>query len=151
MVYKCVYEIAREYLSNLLCVKQSLESLRVYSNKTLLYEPRLEKENYRNRKFEVAGPREWNLLPRSLREISSLETFKARLKTFFFNQFWCILMYSCNCLFIAVFLYELLLFIVFILILCYLYRLVSDFTWLLLLFFCGDLQIKHIPNLFSNI
>ena len=87
MVYKCVYNIAPQYLSSLLCFKTSLESLRVYNDTTLLYEPRLEKENYKNRKFEVVGPREWNVLPRSLREISSLETFKVNLKTFFFGKF----------------------------------------------------------------
>ena len=87
MVYKCVYNIAPQYLSSLLYFKTSLESLRVYNDTTLLYEPRLEKENYKNRKFEVVGPREWNVLPRSLREISSLETFKVHLKTFFFGKF----------------------------------------------------------------
>ena len=87
MVYKCVNGVAPLYLSNLLHLKRSLESLRVSDDKTLLYEPRLEQQNYRNRRFEIAAPREWNLLPRPLREASSLETFKVKLKTYFFNQY----------------------------------------------------------------
>ena len=87
MVYKCVYCIAPTYLSNLVHEKQSLASLRVYEDTTLLHEPRREQQNYKNRRFEVAGPREWNLLPRSLREISFFENFKRKLKTHFYNQY----------------------------------------------------------------
>ena len=87
MVYKCVYGVAPIYLSKLLIAKRSLPSLRVSEDTTLLHEPRREQQNYKNRRFEVAGPHEWNLLPRSLREISSIENFKSQLKTHFYNQY----------------------------------------------------------------
>ena len=87
MVYKCVYGVAPTYLSELLIAKRSLPSLRVSEDTTLLHEPRREQQNYKNRRFQVAGPREWNLLPRFLREISSLELFKSKLKTHFYNQY----------------------------------------------------------------
>jgi hypothetical protein len=37
-----------------------------------------------DRAFSIAGPRAWNLLPDNIRSISSLPTFKKKLKTHFF-------------------------------------------------------------------
>ena len=87
LVFKCVNGLAPHYLMSLIRRKISLESLRVFLDTTLLHEPRLERQNFKNRKFEISGPRQWNMLPQAIREITSLELFKSRLKTFLFSQF----------------------------------------------------------------
>ena len=87
LVFKCVNGLAPPYLSNLINQKDTLESLRIYNDKTLLNEPRLAKQNYKNRSFYIAGPRQWNMLPREIREVSSVDLFKSKLKTFLFDQF----------------------------------------------------------------
>ena len=44
-----------------------------------------------DRAFAKAAPELWNSLPQSLRDITSLDQFKSRLKTFLFlNQTWLI-------------------------------------------------------------
>ena len=86
MVFKCFNGIAPPYLQNLIRKKISLESLRVSQDTTLLDEPRLE-QHFKNRRFEIVGPRQWNMLPRFIRETASVELFKSRLKTFLFNKF----------------------------------------------------------------
>ena len=87
MVYKCIHGIAPTYLCELIQKKDSLQSLRVYQDTTLLFTPKLEIQNYRNRKFQIAAPRQWNILPQTIRESTTLESFKTKLKTFLFNQF----------------------------------------------------------------
>ena len=71
----------------MLLSKNSLDSLRISDDRTLLYEPRLDQRNYKNRQFDIYGPRQWNALPRDIREITSLDNFKSRLKTFLFEKF----------------------------------------------------------------
>src|SRR3984885_4155488 len=39
-----------------------------------------------NRMFEVAGPAEWNFLPATIRNSSSINTFKSKLKTHLFSK-----------------------------------------------------------------
>ena len=43
--------------------------------------------SYGKRAFTYDAPRCWNALPRELRVCPLLETFKAKLKTFFFSSF----------------------------------------------------------------
>jgi hypothetical protein len=38
------------------------------------------------RAFSIAGPRAWNSLPSSLRNVSTIDSFKKKLKTFFFSN-----------------------------------------------------------------
>ena len=83
LTYKCLNETAPKYLCDLTSKKTSLESLRVFSDQTLLHMPRRNQHNYKNRRFEIAAPECWNSLPRSIREITSLENFKSKLKTYF--------------------------------------------------------------------
>ena len=87
LAFKCVNGCSPKYLTCMLRKKTSLGSLRISNDTTLLHEPRLDQRNYKNRQFEIYGPREWNVLPRDLREICSLDIFKSRLKTFLFDKF----------------------------------------------------------------
>ena len=87
LIFKCIHNDGPEYLSSLISEKNSLQSLRVYNDTTLLNEPSLNKQSYKNRRFEISAPREWNKLPQTLREETVLSTFKKRLKTFMFDEF----------------------------------------------------------------
>ena len=87
LVYKCQHESAPEYLTELLQEKDSLESLRVYKDRSLLKIENLNQLDYKNRRFSVIAPILWNNLPRETRESESLFIFKKRLKTFYFDQF----------------------------------------------------------------
>ena len=87
LVYTCIQGIAPVYLRDLLKPKDSLESLRVHDDNTLLHIPSLSKMNYKNRKFSTVAPRLWNQLPQELRQCESLQQFKSKLKTFYFDQF----------------------------------------------------------------
>ena len=87
MVHRCLNNAAPRYLADLIKRKVSLQSLRIYNDTTLLHVPKLEQQNYRNRRFEIAAPREWNILPKEIRDTLSIETFKTKLKTHLFNQF----------------------------------------------------------------
>ena len=48
--------------------------------------PPLEKLTYKCRSFRYAAPVVWNKLPRSIRESYCIDTFKIRLKTFYFKK-----------------------------------------------------------------
>ena len=87
MVYKFLNGTAPSYLSELIVKKQSLQSLRVHDDRTMLYVPRLDNQNYRNRRFEIAAPRQWNMIPQAIRQCKTLDIFKSKLKTFLFGQF----------------------------------------------------------------
>ena len=69
LVYKCLTNQAPSYLQQLLYPKHSLESLRVHSDTSLLYRPKLDSRNYKNRRFSVIGPQIWNKLPLEIRTV----------------------------------------------------------------------------------
>ena len=86
IVYRCLNNSAPVYLQELLELKNSLPSLRVFEDKTILKTPDLYQQNYKNRKFSIAAPRVWNKLPRGIRESNSLAVFKVKLKTHYFEE-----------------------------------------------------------------
>ena len=77
-VYKCLHNLAPSYLSELLVVKQS-HDLTLCVPRTLT--------SYGDRAFSCIGPRLWNSLPIIIRLSSSLDSFKSKLKHYFFNSF----------------------------------------------------------------
>ena len=86
IIFKCLHNSAPVYLQGLITNKSSLECLRIYTDTTILQE-KFPQNSFKNRRFSVAGPKLWNELPRSLREITSLHEFKRKLKTHLFTQF----------------------------------------------------------------
>ena len=86
LTYKPLNNLAPVYLQNLIKTKYSLESLRIFNDKTLLNES-FSQNNFKSRRFSVAGPKFWNELPRRIREAISLNHFKSELKTHLFTQF----------------------------------------------------------------
>lgn len=85
LVFKCVNNMAPRYLTDLIVPYKSTRSLRS-SSQNLLNVPFSRNSSYNERAFGAIGPRMWNGLPNDLREISSPEAFKTKLKTFLFIQ-----------------------------------------------------------------
>ena len=63
MVFRCIQGSAPVYLQEIMRVRTKL---------------------FGDRAFAKAAPELWNSLPQSLRDITSLDQFKSRLKTFLF-------------------------------------------------------------------
>ena len=87
LVFKCLNNSAPQYLQNLIALKVSLPSLRVYNDVTLLQSQSFETLSYKQRRFSQVAPKFWNELPISIRTLSSLCDFKNQLKTHLYNQF----------------------------------------------------------------
>ena len=81
-----VHAIAPTYIQNLVSLKsQGTYNLRS-SGGILLASPTFRtKVTLGDRSFQVAAPKLWNALPRELRDIPNLHTFKRNLKTYLFK------------------------------------------------------------------
>ena len=89
LVRNCLAGAAPEYLSEI-CQSTSSTSGRQHLRSALrndLLVPRVRTPNYGARGFAVSGPRLWNSLPTSVRELyDKPEQFKKALKTFLMQQ-----------------------------------------------------------------
>ncbi len=84
LVYQAYHHTAPAYLCDLIkpyrCARVSMRS----NDQMLLSVPRLRMSRYGERCFQYAGPKEWNALPLSIRNSTSLDIFKSRVKTYLF-------------------------------------------------------------------
>ena len=88
LVFRHFDESLPDYLSDCLVSRQCLRVVR--SSKDRRLDPPRRKSNYVNvggRAFSRIAPNIWNSLPADLKSLPSLPTFKARLKTHFFRQY----------------------------------------------------------------
>ncbi len=86
LVYKALHANAPPYLSDLLTpLHVGCYSLRS-NEQNLLIVPKTMRKTFGDRAFAKAGPFLWNELPTDIREVSTVETFKNRLKTFLFKK-----------------------------------------------------------------
>ncbi len=85
LVYKSRNGLAPTYLCELLTEYQPIRSLRS-SNQDLLSTPKSRLKCRGDRAFCIAAPRRWDALPLSIRQTSSVNIFKSRLKTFLFSK-----------------------------------------------------------------
>ena len=86
LVYKALHANAPPYISDLLTPKHSgCYSLRS-NEQNLLIVPKTMRKTFGDRAFAKAGPFLWNELPADIREASTVEIFKSRLKTFLFKK-----------------------------------------------------------------
>ena len=89
IVFKIFKGFAPSYLSSLVTRKpESRYNLRNSRDKTLLSYPSF-KSTLGDRAFMLAAPKLWNNLPRDIRESSSINSFKSKLKTFLFKKEFC--------------------------------------------------------------
>ena len=84
LVYKSLHGKGPEYLAELLVPYVPQRNLRSSSENKLMV-PKCHYEQTRKRAFSIRGPAEWNRLPQDIRSCSSVESFKAALKTYLFR------------------------------------------------------------------
>ena len=85
LVFKSLNDKGPEYLRELLIRYTPSRSLRSASSNSLV-EPRTKLKTYGDRAFSVMGPRLWNMLPSSIKDSNSVDTFKRALKTHYFKK-----------------------------------------------------------------
>jgi hypothetical protein len=85
LVYKCVNGTGPDYLTDLLSFNNRTRALRSSADNLLLQVPRMKTETFGKRAFKYAAPKTWNEIPYSIRNSDSIQTFKTKLKTFYFN------------------------------------------------------------------
>ena len=86
LVYKALHGNAPPYISDLLIPKH-IGSYSLRSNEqNLLIVPKTMRKAFGDRAFAKAGPFLWNELLADIREASTEETFKSRIKTFLFKK-----------------------------------------------------------------
>ena len=84
ITFKAIHGLAPKYLCDLITFKSSLYNLRS-SGSILLSMPIVRSKTLGDRAFMVAAPRLWNSLPKKLREITTVNSFKAHIKTHLFR------------------------------------------------------------------
>ena len=89
--------LAPPYMSELVRIQQSQQSARSATVRRLV-QPRSATKTYGDRAFSIIGPRTWNTLPASLRDINDLTSFKKSLKTFLFAEAYSYYRWLCMCL-----------------------------------------------------
>ena len=75
------------YLSELLHVYTPSRTLRSSSDTRMLEIQQYKHKTHGFRTFSCFGPHIWNSLPQDLRHCATLSSFKAKLKTFLFSQY----------------------------------------------------------------
>ena len=77
-VFKCLHGLAPRYLIELIVIQRAHDlTLKVPRCQTKIGD----------RAFSVAGPRIWNSLPKTIRTITTLDSFKSQLKHHLFSSF----------------------------------------------------------------
>ena len=83
--FKCLHGLAPAYLSDLIEEYHPSRNLRSSSQK-LLKKKVVKFEKLGKKSFAFSGPQVWNSFPFYLRNETSLEVFKKKLKTFYFEM-----------------------------------------------------------------
>ena len=85
LAFKCIHNLAPSYLSDLLEIYVPSRSLR--SSSLCLLKPFKTKfKTLGGKCFSFTAPKVWNDLPVSLRQETSLDVFKSKLKTHYFRE-----------------------------------------------------------------
>ena len=90
IIFKCIYfSTAPVYLKELIIVNdRNYMRLRSDEALSLKYHPPARTKTYGKRAFSIEGPALWNALPAQIRQITSFEHFKTRLKTHLFTSYY---------------------------------------------------------------
>ena len=90
LMFKCHKGEAPKYLCDLLGIDERTgisRSLRSYQEDVISYRiPFTKSKTFADRSFSVAGPRIWNGLPVDLWHSGTVDSFKAKLKTYLFHK-----------------------------------------------------------------
>ena len=85
LVHRAIYDHTPSYLHELLHHYNPCRTL-CSSDSNLLVTPRSCSKTYQDRAFSIAGPVLWNNLPTELRNTTSRNSFRSRLKTLLFRD-----------------------------------------------------------------
>ncbi len=85
LTYKALHGKAPAYLSDMLSYKEGRTLRSTQLN--LLYVPKTKCVTFGDRAFSVYAPREWNKLPLEIRNLDTVDKFKAAIKTYLFKQY----------------------------------------------------------------
>ena len=88
LCYKCLNNMAPEYLSNFLKIYVPSRTLRSADDKTTLVKPSKNYVTFGQRSFNYVAPNEWNKLPKNIREARSIDSFKKQLKHHLFTTYY---------------------------------------------------------------
>ena len=88
LTFKVLHGMAPDYLHRLVDVlpPSRYNLRRNHDPGVLLISPIRTKKTLGDRSFSCADPRLWNLVPSTIRSVSSLSIFKSRLQTFLFTK-----------------------------------------------------------------
>ena len=87
LVFKCLNNMAPHYLQGLLNLRDvRRRSSRLDDDFYRLKVPPAPQFSRTDAAFMFSGPKIWNELPYSVRSLSTIESFKCALKTFYFNE-----------------------------------------------------------------
>ena len=88
MIFKALNNLAPTYILEMLERKsKSSRSLRS-DDQQLLLVPRSQSVRYGDRNFRTIGPKLWNALPLTIRNIDDIDAFKKAIKTLLFNEYY---------------------------------------------------------------
>ena len=87
MSFSAINGCGPAYLSELLHVYTPSRTLRSSSDTRMLEIQQYKRKTHGFRTFSCFGPHIWNSLPQDLRHCATLSSFKAKLKTFLFSQY----------------------------------------------------------------
>ena len=88
LTFKCIYGLAPTYLSDLFSIKSnSLYNLRSTGKLSLDHPKGKMLTTLGAKSFSAAAPKLWNGLPVELRQATSLNSLKSRLKTYLFKKY----------------------------------------------------------------
>lgn len=85
LTYKCLNNMGPRYLAELLDIHVPERELRSCDT-LMLNVPKTRLKSYGDRAFSHAAPMLWNTLPKDVKGAESLDIFKKRLKTYFFDK-----------------------------------------------------------------
>ena len=86
LTFQAIHGLAPKYLCELVRIKeQSSYHLRSSEEIILLQPSEKSLTRHGDRAFQFAAPRLWNRLPRDLKLLNSIGTFKTQLKTYLFR------------------------------------------------------------------
>ena len=86
LVYKALHANVPPYISDLLTPKHIGCYSLLSNRRNLLIVPKTMRKTFGGRAFAKAGSFLWNERPADIRDASTVETFKSRLKTFLFKK-----------------------------------------------------------------
>ena len=87
MCFSAINDSGPAYLSELLHVYTPSCALRSSSDTRMLKTQQYKRKTHGFRTFSCFGPHIWNSFPQDLRHCSTLSSFKTKLKSFLFSQY----------------------------------------------------------------